>query len=42
MSWKKTFLTATNVIGIAGLVLAAYVMVISAPDVRRYLKISTM
>jgi hypothetical protein len=42
MCWKKSFSTLTNVIGIAGLVLAGYVLVISAPDLRRYLKISTM
>ena len=42
MWWKKTFIAATSVIGIAGLVLAGYVLLISAPDVRRYVKISTM
>ena len=42
MAWKKSLSTLTNVIGIAGLILAGYVMIISAPDVRRYIKISTM
>ncbi len=39
---KKTFVTARNVIGIAGLVLAGYVLLTSIPDLGRYLKISNM
>ncbi len=42
MSWKKSLSTLTNVIGIAGLVLAGYVLIISVPDFKRYIKISTM
>jgi len=39
---KKTFITARNVIGIAGLILAGYVLITSIPDVGRYIKINTM
>jgi hypothetical protein len=42
MSLKKSLSTLTNVIGIAGLILAGYVLIISAPDFKRYMKISTM
>jgi hypothetical protein len=39
---KKTFITARNIIGVAGLLLAGYVMIKSLPDVGRYIKISSM
>ena len=42
MAWKKMFLTATNVIGIAGPRLPEYILLMSATDFRRYLRISTM
>ena len=42
MAWKKSFLTATSIIGIAGLAFAGYILLISAPDLRRYIRISTM
>ncbi len=42
MAWKKMFLTATNVIGIAGLAFAGYILLMSATDFRRYIRISTM
>jgi hypothetical protein len=38
----KVFIAARNVIGVAGLVLAAYVLVTSIPDVGRYIKMSNM
>jgi hypothetical protein len=39
---KKTFVVARNIIGVAGLLLAGYVLVSSIPDIGRYIKISTM
>jgi hypothetical protein len=42
ISVKKTFVNVRNLVGIAGLVLAAYVLIISAPDVGRYIRISRM
>ncbi len=39
---KKTFVMARNVIGVAGLLLAGYVLITSLPDFRRYVRISTM
>jgi hypothetical protein len=41
-SVKKAFVNVRNVVGVAGLVLAAYVLLISVPDVGRYIKISKM
>ena len=38
----KTLVAARNVIGTLGLVLVAYVLVTSVPDLRRYIKISRM
>jgi len=34
--------TIFTILGTAGLLVAAYVVVISVPDIRRYIKISTM
>jgi hypothetical protein len=39
---KKTFVTARNIIGVAGLILAGYVIISSIPDLGRYIKISQM
>jgi len=39
---KKTFITARNIIGVAGLILAGYVIISSIPDLGRYIKISQM
>ncbi len=39
---KKTLSTITSVVGVATLLLAGYVFLKSIPDVRRYIKISTM
>jgi hypothetical protein len=39
---RKTFITARNVIGVAGLILAGYVLITSIPDLGRYVKMSTM
>jgi len=39
---KKTFIVARNIVGVAGLLLAGYVLVTSIPDLGRYIKISTM
>ena len=39
---KRTFVIARNIIGVAGLVLAGYVIITSIPDVGRYIKISSM
>ena len=39
---KRTFIVARNIVGVAGLLLAGYVIVSSIPDVGRYIKISTM
>jgi len=42
ISVKKTLLNVRNIVGVAGLILAAYVLIISVPDVGRYIKISRM
>jgi hypothetical protein len=39
---KKTFVAARNIIGVAGLLLAGYVIITSIPDLGRYIKISQM
>ncbi|MGC2111113.1 MAG: hypothetical protein WA655_16475 [Candidatus Korobacteraceae bacterium] len=39
---KRTFVIARNIVGVAGLRLAGYVLVSSIPDMGRYIKISTM
>jgi hypothetical protein len=39
---KRTFITARNIVGVAGLLLAGYVLISSLPDVGRYIKISSM
>lgn len=39
---KRLQTALTNAIGITGLLFAGYVLVRSIPDIRRYLKISTM
>jgi hypothetical protein len=39
---KKAFIVTRNIVGVAGLLLAGYVLVTSIPDVGRYIKISTM
>jgi hypothetical protein len=41
-SLKRTFVIARNIIGVAGLLLAGYVIITSIPDVGRYIKISSM
>ena len=41
-SVKKTFVATRNIIGVAGLLLAGYVLVTSLPDLGRYIKISRM
>ena len=41
-SVKKTFIVARNIVGVAGLLLAGYVLVTSIPDMGRYIKISRM
>jgi hypothetical protein len=41
-SVKRAFITARNIVGVAGLLLAAYVVISSIPDMGRYIKISTM
>ena len=38
----KTFRNVRNVVGVAGLLLGAYIFVRSIPDVARYVRISTM
>jgi hypothetical protein len=38
----KALVTARNVIGVAGLILAGYVIISSIPDLGRYLKMSSM
>jgi hypothetical protein len=38
----KTLSALTSVVGVATLLLAGYVILKSIPDVRRYIKISTM
>lgn len=39
---KKAFSALSTVTAIAGLVFAGYVILSSLPDLRRYIKISTM
>ena len=39
---KKTFLTARNIMGIAGLLVAGYLVLTSLPDMGRYIKMSNM
>jgi len=39
---KKALVVTRNVVGIAGMVLAGYVFIISLPDLGRYIKISRM
>jgi len=39
---KKTFVVTRNILGVAGLLLAGYVLVTSLPDLGRYIKISRM
>jgi hypothetical protein len=41
-SVKKTFINARNIVGIAGLLLAGYLIVTSLPDMGRYIRISNM
>jgi hypothetical protein len=38
----KTISTLTNVVGLAALVMFGYVLIVSIPDVKRYVRISTM
>ena len=39
---KKTLRVTRNVLGVAGLLFAGYVLVTSLPDMGRYIKISMM
>jgi hypothetical protein len=39
---KKTLVVTRNVLGIAGLLFAGYVIATSLPDLGRYIKISRM
>lgn len=39
---KKAFVTARNIVGVAALLLVGYVFLKSAPDLGRYIRISTM
>lgn len=39
---KKALTTATAVVGVATLAFAGYVLLASLPDLRRYIRISTM
>ena len=39
---KKTINTVTNVVGVTALLLAGYAFLKSLPDLRRYIRISTM
>ena len=39
---KKAFIAARNVVGVAGLLLAGYVLLTSVRDIGRYVRISTM
>ncbi len=39
---KKAVNTITTVVGAASLLLAGYVLLTSIPDLRRYIRISTM
>ncbi|MGO8796625.1 MAG: DUF6893 family small protein [Candidatus Sulfotelmatobacter sp.] len=38
----KAISTMTRIVGVAGLVMAGYVVLSALPDLRRYIKISTM
>jgi hypothetical protein len=38
----KAMSTLTNVVGLAALMMVGYVLVVSIPDVKRYVRISTM
>jgi hypothetical protein len=38
----KTMATLTNVVGLAALMMFGYVVLASIPDVKRYVRISTM
>ncbi|MGB8768251.1 MAG: hypothetical protein WCC92_01445 [Candidatus Korobacteraceae bacterium] len=39
---KKKLSTLTNVVGVATLLVAGYVVITSLPDLRRYIKMSMM
>lgn len=39
---KKTLLTVRNVFGVVGLIYTGYVIFRAIPDLRRYIKITTM
>lgn len=39
---KNTLRTVRNVVGVAGLLIAGYLIVTAVPDMGRYLKISSM
>ena len=39
---KRALTTATTVVGVAALAFAGYVILASLPDLRRYIRISTM
>jgi hypothetical protein len=39
---KKTFRMARNIMGVAGLLVAGYLILTSLPDMGRYIKISNM
>lgn len=39
---KKTLLTVRNVFGVVGLIYTGYVLFRAIPDLRRYIKITTM
>ena len=41
-NWTRTFVTARNIVGTAGLALMAYIVIKSVPDVGRYIRISRM
>ena len=38
----KKFFNVTNVLATAGILFASYVLITSIPDMRRYIRISTM
>ena len=42
VTMKKPILNITNVLATAGMLLAGYVFFSSLPDIRRYIRISTM
>jgi len=39
---KKTLLAITNALGVAALMYAGYLVIQSIPEVRRYIRITTM